>query len=98
MGGDLATDTVPEKVHFSSSFFYDELRTTGHDGVKGWAENVDIVSRELLLAPWALISADVRQHTCSDSQGALYHRCPQPTARYLQAEARKTDQLDLQHG
>lgn len=92
-------DTVPEKVHFSSSFFYDELRTMGHDGVKGRAEDVDIFSKELLLAPLlALISADVRRHTCSDSQRTLHRRCPQPMARYLQAEAGKTDWLDLQQG
>lgn len=98
VGGDLATDTVPEKVHFSSSLFYAELHTTGHDGVKGWAENVDIFSPELLLTPRAPISADVRRPTCSDSQRAPHRRRPQRTAKCLQAGAGKTDRLHLQWG
>ena len=98
VGGDLATDMVPEKVHFSSSLFFAELHTTGHDGAKGRAENVDIFSPELLPTPRALISADVRRRTCSDSQRALHRRCPQRMAKYLQAEAGKTDRLDLQRG
>lgn len=85
-------------MHFSSSFFYGELRATAQDGVKGRAENGDSFGRELLLAPWALISADVRRRTCSDSQRALHRRCPQPMARNLQAEAGKAHRLDFQQG
>ncbi|XP_012892878.1 PREDICTED: sentrin-specific protease 3-like, partial [Dipodomys ordii] len=40
MYGDLVMDTVPEKVHFFNSFFYDKLRTKGYDGVKRWTKNV----------------------------------------------------------
>ncbi|XP_052458108.1 uncharacterized protein LOC128017057 isoform X2 [Carassius gibelio] len=39
MYGDLVMDSVPEKVHFFNSFFYDKLRTKGYDGVKRWTKN-----------------------------------------------------------
>lgn len=76
MYGDLVMDTVPEKVHFFNSFFYDKLRTKGYDGVKRWTKNVDIFNKELLLIPihlevhWSLISVDVRRRTITyfDSQ------------------------------
>ena len=70
VGGDLARDMVPEKVHFPSSLFYAELYTTGHGRMKGRAENVHIFSPERLLTPRALISADTRRRTCSGSQRA----------------------------
>ncbi|KAM9005125.1 sentrin-specific protease 3 isoform X2 [Sarcophilus harrisii] len=84
MYGDLVMDTVPEKVHFFNSFFYDKLRTKGYDGVKRWTKNVDIFNKELLLIPihlevhWSLISVDVRQRTITyfDSQRTLNRRCP----------------------
>lgn len=42
MYGDLVMDSVPEKVHFFNSFFYDKLRTKGYDGVKRWTKNVSV--------------------------------------------------------
>ncbi|XP_044527538.1 sentrin-specific protease 3 isoform X1 [Gracilinanus agilis] len=106
MYGDLVMDTVPEKVHFFNSFFYDKLRTKGYDGVKRWTKNVDIFNKELLLIPihlevhWSLISVDVRQRTITyfDSQRTLNRRCPKHIAKYLQAEAVKKDRLDFHQG
>lgn len=106
MYGDLVMDTVPEKVHFFNSFFYDKLRTKGYDGVKRWTKNVDIFNKELLLIPihlevhWSLVSVDVRRRTITyfDSQRTLNRRCPKHIAKYLQAEAVKKDRLDFHQG
>jgi sentrin-specific protease 3 len=106
MYGDLVMDTVPEKVHFFHSLFYDKLRTKGYDGVKRWTKNVDIFNKELLLIPihlevdWSLISVDVRQHTITyfDSQRTLNRRCPKYIVKYLQAEAVKKRPSGLPSG
>ncbi|XP_067412250.1 sentrin-specific protease 3 [Emydura macquarii macquarii] len=106
MYGDLVMDTVPEKVHFFNSFFYDKLRTKGYEGVKRWTKNVDIFNKELLLIPihlevhWSLVSVDVRQKSITyfDSQRTLNRRCPKHICRYLQAEADKKDRPDFRDG
>ncbi|XP_075763173.1 sentrin-specific protease 3 [Pelodiscus sinensis] len=106
MYGDLVMDTVPEKVHFFNSFFYDKLRTKGYEGVKRWTKNVDIFNKELLLIPihlevhWSLISVDVKQKSITyfDSQRTLNRRCPKHICRYLQAEADKKDRPDFRDG
>ncbi|XP_060710508.1 uncharacterized protein LOC132835176 [Hemiscyllium ocellatum] len=103
MYGDLVMDTVPDKVHFFNSFFYDKLRTKGYDGVKRWTKNVDIFNKELLLIPihlevhWSLISVDVREKTITyfDSQRTLNRRCPKHIGKYLQAEAIKKNRRDF---
>ncbi|XP_051900743.1 uncharacterized protein LOC127586667 [Pristis pectinata] len=103
MYGDLVMDTVPDKVHFFNSFFYDKLRTKGYDGVKRWTKNVDIFNKDLLLIPihlevhWSLISVDVRQKTITyfDSQRTLNRRCPKHIGKYLQAEAMKKNRHDF---
>uniref|UniRef100_A0A3B3Z6P8 Ubiquitin-like protease family profile domain-containing protein n=1 Tax=Periophthalmus magnuspinnatus TaxID=409849 RepID=A0A3B3Z6P8_9GOBI len=90
MYGDLVMDSVPEKVHFFNSFFYDKLRTKGYEGVKRWTKNVDIFGKELLLIPihlevhWSLVSVDItrRAITYFDSQRTLNRRCPKVTASY----------------
>nr|XP_014352222.1 PREDICTED: sentrin-specific protease 3 isoform X2 [Latimeria chalumnae] len=106
MYGDLVMDTVPQKVHFFNSFFYDKLRTKGYDGVKRWTKNVDIFNKDLLLIPihlevhWSLVSVDVKQKviTYFDSQRTLNRRCPKHIAKYLQAEAVKKNRLDFFNG
>ncbi|KPP69322.1 hypothetical protein Z043_111941 [Scleropages formosus] len=106
MYGDLVMDTVPEKVHFFNSFFYDKLRTKGYEGVKRWTKNVDIFRKELLLMPihlevhWSLVCVDVprRVITYFDSQRTLNRRCPKHIAKYLQAEAIKKEQRDFLTG
>ncbi|XP_035291076.1 sentrin-specific protease 3a [Anguilla anguilla] len=106
MYGDLVMDSVPEKVHFFNSFFYDKLRTKGYDGVKRWTKNVDIFQKELLLIPihlevhWSLVCVDVprRAITYFDSQRTLNRRCPKHIAKYLQAEAVKKEQKDFLTG
>uniref|UniRef100_A0A6I8MXS7 RNA helicase n=1 Tax=Ornithorhynchus anatinus TaxID=9258 RepID=A0A6I8MXS7_ORNAN len=106
MYGDLVMDTVPEKVHFFNSFFYDKLRTKGYEGVKRWTKNVDIFNKQLLLIPihlevhWSLVSVDVRRRTITyfDSQRTLNRRCPKHIAKYLQAEAAKKDRPDFHQG
>ncbi|XP_061104677.1 sentrin-specific protease 3a [Conger conger] len=106
MYGDLVMDSVPEKVHFFNSFFYDKLRTKGYDGVKRWTKNVDIFQKELLLIPihlevhWSLVCVDVprRSITYFDSQRTLNRRCPKHIAKYLQAEAVKKEQKDFLTG
>nr|XP_023837958.1 sentrin-specific protease 3 isoform X1 [Salvelinus alpinus] len=106
MYGDLVMDSVPEKVHFFNSFFYDKLRTKGYDGVKRWTKNVDIFQKDLLLIPihlevhWSLVSVDIprRAITYFDSQRTLNRRCPKHIAKYLQAEAVKKDQRDFLTG
>ncbi|XP_078284281.1 uncharacterized protein LOC144609653 [Rhinoraja longicauda] len=103
MYGDLVMDSVPDKVHFFNSFFYDKLRTKGYDGVKRWTKNVDIFNKDLLLIPihlevhWSLISVDVRQRTITyfDSQRTLNRRCPKHIGKYLQAEAVKKNRQDF---
>ncbi|XP_069776176.1 uncharacterized protein [Narcine bancroftii] len=103
MYGDLVMDTVPDKVHFFNSFFYDKLRTKGYDGVKRWTKNVDIFNKDLLLIPihlevhWSLISVDVHQKTITyfDSQRTLNRRCPKHIGKYLQAEAIKKNRHDF---
>uniref|UniRef100_UPI00398EB191 uncharacterized protein n=1 Tax=Pristiophorus japonicus TaxID=55135 RepID=UPI00398EB191 len=103
MYGDLVMDTVPNKVHFFNSFFYDKLRTKGYDGVKRWTKNVDIFNKDLLLIPihlevhWSLISVDVREKTITyfDSQRTLNRRCPKHIGKYLQAEAIKKNRHDF---
>uniref|UniRef100_A0A8C0IKN0 SUMO specific peptidase 3 n=1 Tax=Chelonoidis abingdonii TaxID=106734 RepID=A0A8C0IKN0_CHEAB len=87
MYGDLVMDTVPDKVHFFNSFFYDKLRTNGYEGVKRWTKNVDIFNKDLLLIPihlevhWSLVSVDVKQKSITyfDSQRTLNRRCPKVT-------------------
>uniref|UniRef100_A0A8C3G9W4 SUMO specific peptidase 3b n=1 Tax=Cyclopterus lumpus TaxID=8103 RepID=A0A8C3G9W4_CYCLU len=106
MYGDLVMDSVPEKVHFFNSFFYDKLRTKGYDGVKRWTKNVDIFQKDLLLIPihlevhWSLVSVDIprRAITYFDSQRTLNRRCPKHIFKYLQAEAIKKDQQDFLMG
>ncbi|KAM9424927.1 sentrin-specific protease 3b isoform 2-T3 [Pholidichthys leucotaenia] len=106
MYGDLVMDSVPEKVHFFNSFFYDKLRTKGYDGVKRWTKNVDIFQKDLLLIPihlevhWSLVSVDIphRAITYFDSQRTLNRRCPKHIFKYLQAEAIKKDQRDFLTG
>ncbi|XP_078056957.1 uncharacterized protein LOC144481694 [Mustelus asterias] len=103
MYGDLVMDTVPDKVHFFNSFFYDKLRTKGYDGVKRWTKNVDIFNKDLLLIPihlevhWSLVSVDVREKTITyfDSQRTLNRRCPKHIGKYLQAEAVKKNRPDF---
>uniref|UniRef100_A0A3B4TKI5 SUMO specific peptidase 3b n=1 Tax=Seriola dumerili TaxID=41447 RepID=A0A3B4TKI5_SERDU len=46
MYGDLVMDSVPERVHFFNSFFYDKLRTKGYEGVKRWTKNSHPHSRQ----------------------------------------------------
>ncbi|XP_042330069.1 sentrin-specific protease 3 [Sceloporus undulatus] len=106
MYGDLVMDTVPEKVHFFNSFFYDKLRTKGYEGVKRWTKNVDIFNKELLLIPihlevhWSLICVEVKQKkiTYLDSQRTLNRRCPKHICKYLQAEADKKNRPDFRDG
>ncbi|XP_026871350.1 sentrin-specific protease 3b isoform X1 [Electrophorus electricus] len=106
MYGDLVMDSVPDKVHFFNSFFYDKLRTKGYDGVKRWTKNVDIFSKELLLIPlhlevhWSLVSVDIKQRfiTYFDSQRTLNRRCPKHIFKYLQAEAMLKQQRDFLTG
>ncbi|CAN9509818.1 unnamed protein product [Ophioblennius macclurei] len=106
MYGDLVMDSVPEKVHFFNSFFYDKLRTKGYEGVKRWTKNVDIFQKDLLLIPihlevhWSLVSVDIRGRaiTYFDSQRTLNRRCPKHIFKYLQAEAIKKEQRDFLTG
>uniref|UniRef100_A0A3P8SN30 SUMO specific peptidase 3b n=1 Tax=Amphiprion percula TaxID=161767 RepID=A0A3P8SN30_AMPPE len=106
MYGDLVMDSVPEKVHFFNSFFYDKLRTKGYEGVKRWTKNVDIFQKDLLLIPihlevhWSLVSVDIprRAITYFDSQRTLNRRCPKHIFKYLQAEAIKKDEQDFLTG
>ncbi|KAG7495808.1 sentrin-specific protease 3-like [Solea senegalensis] len=106
MYGDLVMDSVPEKVHFFNSFFYDKLRTKGYEGVKRWTKNVDIFQKDLLFIPihlevhWSLVSVDIprRAITYFDSQRTLNRRCPKHIFKYLQAEAIKKDQQDFLTG
>uniref|UniRef100_A0A3B5L1U5 Ubiquitin-like protease family profile domain-containing protein n=1 Tax=Xiphophorus couchianus TaxID=32473 RepID=A0A3B5L1U5_9TELE len=103
MYGDLVMDSVPDKVHFFNSFFYDKLRTKGYEGVKRWTKNVDIFQKDLLLIPihlevhWSLVSVDIPRRTITyfDSQRTLNRRCPKHIFKYLQAEAIKKDQRDF---
>ncbi|XP_064184857.1 sentrin-specific protease 3-like isoform X1 [Anguilla rostrata] len=106
MYGDLVMDSVPDKVHFFNSFFYDKLRTKGYDGVKRWTKNVNIFQKDLLLIPihlevhWSLVCVDIprRAITYFDSQRTLNRRCPKHIAKYLQAEAVKKEQKDFLTG
>uniref|UniRef100_A0A8C5FJ91 SUMO specific peptidase 3b n=1 Tax=Gadus morhua TaxID=8049 RepID=A0A8C5FJ91_GADMO len=106
MYGDLVMDSVPEKVHFFNSFFYDKLRTKGYDGVKRWTKNVDIFQKDLLLIPihlevhWSLVCVDIprRAITYFDSQRTLNRRCPKHIFKYLQAEAIKKQRQDFLTG
>ncbi|KAM9836484.1 sentrin-specific protease 3b isoform 1-T1 [Aulostomus maculatus] len=106
MYGDLVMDSVPDKVHFFNSFFYDKLRTKGYEGVKRWTKNVDIFQKDLLLIPihlevhWSLVSVDIprRAITYFDSQRTLNRRCPKHIFKYLQAEAIKKDKQDFLTG
>ncbi|XP_047464072.1 sentrin-specific protease 5-like [Mugil cephalus] len=106
MYGDLVMDSVPDKVHFFNSFFYDKLRTKGYEGVKRWTKNVDIFQKDLLLIPihlevhWSLVSVDIprRAITYFDSQRTLNRRCPKHIFKYLQAEAIKKGQRDFLTG
>uniref|UniRef100_A0A3Q3XK67 Ubiquitin-like protease family profile domain-containing protein n=1 Tax=Mola mola TaxID=94237 RepID=A0A3Q3XK67_MOLML len=106
MYGDLVMDSVPEKVHFFNSFFYDKLRTKGYDGVKRWTKNVDIFQKDLLLIPihlevhWSLVSVEIarRAITYFDSQRTLNRRCPKHIFKYLQAEAIKKERQDFLTG
>ncbi|XP_051509811.1 uncharacterized protein LOC127415207 [Myxocyprinus asiaticus] len=106
MYGDLVMDSVPEKVHFFNSFFYDKLRTKGYDGVKRWTKNVDIFKKDLLLIPihlevhWSLVSVDIKQRSITyfDSQRTLNRRCPKHIFKYLQAEAMIKEQRDFLTG
>ncbi|XP_029142313.1 sentrin-specific protease 3 [Protobothrops mucrosquamatus] len=106
MYGDLVMDTVPEKVHFFNSFFYDKLRTKGYEGVKRWTKNVDIFNKEILLIPihlevhWSLLCVEVKQKkiTYLDSQRTLNRRCPKHICKYLQAEADKKNRPDFRDG
>ncbi|XP_066516686.1 sentrin-specific protease 3a [Hoplias malabaricus] len=106
MYGDLVMDTVPDRVHFFNSFFYDKLRTKGYDGVKRWTKNVDIFQKKFLLIPihlevhWSLVCVNVPERIIIyfDSQRTLNRRCPKHIAKYLQAEAIKREQKEFYSG
>ncbi|KAH0626059.1 hypothetical protein JD844_000773 [Phrynosoma platyrhinos] len=92
MYGDLVMDTVPEKVHFFNSFFYDKLRTKGYEGVKRWTKNLLLIPIHLEVH-WSLICVEVKQKkiTYLDSQRTLNRRCPK-------AEADKKNRPDFRDG
>ncbi|XP_072548763.1 sentrin-specific protease 3a [Salminus brasiliensis] len=106
MYGDLVMDSVPDRVHFFNSFFYDKLRTKGYEGVKRWTKNVDIFQKKYLLIPihlevhWSLVCVNVLERTITyfDSQRTLNRRCPKHIAKYLLAEAIKRQQRDFYTG
>ncbi|XP_062849248.1 sentrin-specific protease 3b [Trichomycterus rosablanca] len=106
MYGDLVMDSVPDKVHFFNSFFYDKLRTKGYEGVKRWTKNVDIFGKDLLLIPihlevhWSLVSVDIKQRSITyfDSQRTVNRRCPKHIFKYLQAEAIIKQQREFRTG
>ncbi|KAI2662733.1 Sentrin-specific protease 3 [Labeo rohita] len=101
MYGDLVMDSVPEKVHFFNSFFYDKLRTKGYDGVKRWTKNKDLLLIPIHLeVHWSLVSVDIKQRSITyfDSQRTLNRRCPKHIFKYLQAEAMIKEKRDFLTG
>ena len=92
------------RVHFFSSFFWQNLTTRGYAGVRRWSRRVDLFTQDLILIPinlgqthWvcAVINLRLRQFEYYDSMGI-----PRPDVfvrlrEYLSAELQDKKQLQI---
>lgn len=44
-------EQVARKVYIFSSFFWEKLRSSGYDGVKGWTTKIDVTSFDYIVVP-----------------------------------------------
>lgn len=44
-------EPVAKKVYIFSSFFWEKLRSSGYDGVKGWTTKIDVTSFDYIVVP-----------------------------------------------
>lgn len=44
-------EPVAKKVYIFSSFFWEKLRSSGYDGVKGWTAKIDVTSFDYIVVP-----------------------------------------------
>lgn len=44
-------EQVAKKVYIFSSFFWEKLRSSGYDGVKGWTTKIDVTSFDYIVVP-----------------------------------------------
>jgi sentrin-specific protease 1 len=94
------------RVHFFSSFFWENLKNRGFDGVKRWTRKIDIFSKDLVIFPinlgnahWVCgaINLRYRRFEYYDSMGHRNERAFELMRTYLVAEAedKKKKQIDL---
>lgn len=50
-GLEARNEQVAKKVYVFSSFFWEKLRSSGYDGVKGWTTKVDVTSFDYIVVP-----------------------------------------------
>ncbi|PWZ02668.1 cysteine proteinase [Testicularia cyperi] len=94
------------RVHFFSSFFWENLKKRGFDGVKRWTRKVDIFSKDLVLFPinlgnahWVCGAINIRKRRFEyyDSMGHRNDHAFELMRTYLSAEAldKKKKEIDL---
>lgn len=48
---EAGNEPVAKKVYIFSSFFWEKLRSSGYDGVKGWTTKIDVTSFDYIVVP-----------------------------------------------
>lgn len=94
------------RVHFFSSFFWENLKNRGFDGVKRWTRRIDIFTKDLVLFPinlgnshWVCGAINLRRRRFEyyDSLGTRNPRAFELMRTYLAEEAKdkKKKHIDL---
>lgn len=94
------------RVHFFSSFFWENLKNRGFDGVKRWTRRIDIFTKDLVLFPinlgnshWVCGAINLRRRRFEyyDSLGARNPRAFELMRTYIAEEAKdkKKKHIDL---
>lgn len=94
------------RVHFFSSFFWENLKNRGYDGVKRWTRRIDIFSKDIILFPinlgnshWVCAAINMRKRRFEyyDSMGAYNSNAFKLMRMYVAEEAKdkKKKEIDL---
>lgn len=92
------------RIHFFSSFFWENLKNRGYDGVKRWTRKIDIFSKDLILFPinlgnahWVCgaVNMRFRRFEYYDSMGHRNPRAFELMRTYVSAEARDKQKKEI---
>lgn len=92
------------RIHFFSSFFWENLKNRGYDGVKRWTRKIDIFSKDLILFPinlgnahWVCgaVNMRFRRFEYYDSMGHRNGRAFELMRTYVSSEARDKQKKEI---